>query len=565
MAERRRWTGAAVAVAVFLVSCGGGSEPNAATTDVSVETALDSTPPSVDSSPTQVPTSPTGSSSDPSTTTAPASDAETAPTTAQPREDHAPLTSAGIVISSIADPVAGPGLSFTDWQADNLLRQAAAGSGFTGQQLRRAFLLDDDVVPIDFVVAAWLLTGSTPASDSARALMPADGPIGDPTDVVFPVAVLALFVQDVVDETSRPAGLRGPTLLAPAAAPTARVNVCSALITFYESVMSALFEALGGADSTLGRIAQTAIGLLPVPKPPAGTIRVPGKSDMGVFQALGIIIAIAGAISPWTVTLEETPDSVAYGVEPSPGNQGVLRAVVDPGPNTDWPETLKSCAQLVGLKLPPIDPVASLVHWTTEFGVHATTVDEDGVILKIDEEYVASLKYSTSVETAEQAAGEETASLLVASVVVTRPGNQTFRQIIQNIIGQYLDSSGTIGALVVGIVDEAITSLDQLTDTASPPSFTTVTFHLPPDPVPTAPTVTVAPPATLEGPCVGRDLFSQGTADMPAGVRLRLEPDRTLIFDFGPSAPYSARGRASMSSSRSVARSRARGRAMSRT
>ena len=80
------------------------------------------------------------------------------------------FAAAGITVSAIDAPVVGDGVSFTDWQADNLYRQARAGQGWTGAQWRAHVPLPDEVIPIDYIVGGWLVGEQTPAATAARQL-----------------------------------------------------------------------------------------------------------------------------------------------------------------------------------------------------------------------------------------------------------------------------------------------------------------------------------------------------------------------------------------------------------
>lgn len=479
------------------------------------------------------------------------------PTPAPPAAVLAPLTESGVVVSSIDAPVAvAGGVNLTDWQAANLIRQAGAGSGWTGLMLRTELPLGDGVIPIDNIVAAWLLTTKTTAADSARKLMAAgdvdqmtslDSSNLDSSSTVFPFAVLTLFVQDLAYgiDAAAPAGLRAApaglhiqpaSLTRSKTRPDLRIDFCASLLNFYDSTIGALFDAIGGRDSVWAGLANVALGLVKLP------FSVPGKGGASIFAALGLLVSIAGAVNPWTMTIETVPESIAYGVAPAPGNRGAFRAVVDPGPADEWPAGLKSCAALLGLSLPDITPIGSIAHFDPTFGSDATVVGQpDAVVTKIDDRFIADLEYDTSVESAEQATGPATTSLIGATLTLERPGAQTFKAMVEQILTRALGERPTLAALLTGLIAGPLDKLDQLNAPSPAGGFTTVTFHLPPPPPDVSASSTLPPvdPATA-GPCVGRDLISQGTADMPAGILLRLEANHTLVFDFSRSAAFSS-------------------------
>jgi hypothetical protein len=454
-----------------------------------------------------------------------------------------PFGAGGISVTSIDAPVVGTGMTFTDWQADNLLRAARAGAGRTGVQLRESYALPADVVPIDHIVAAWLHESTTLAAEAARDLLPTtswdiiDAAVlaGDAAGVeraVYPDAVLALFTQDAMASAGQPTGgVLQSSFVAPQ-----RVDVCSALVTFYDGVMTAVFELL---ESAIGPWAvqwgQRALGLLPS----TGVINIPKKADeLGVFQALGLVLSLAGAISPWVTTLTVEPgDVVDYGVAPGVGNEATARVVVDPGLSVEWPAALKSCADLVGLTLPPLDPVGATVEWTPEFNGHATEFDRFVVIQSIDGRYESTLKFRTAVESPQQAAGTPVEGLMSVQAAVARPGDQTFRSIVEKVVERAL-GSGVIATVLQSVLGDLVATLDEINNPAPMYAFVNARFHEAPEEPPTTDTPSPGSSTTTAEPssaCVGPVLVSQAAGDMPGGVRLQVKPDGTLVFDFNGS------------------------------
>jgi len=489
-----------------------------------------------------------------------------------------PFVEAGISITSIDDPVAGPGLTLTDWQSANLLRDADAGQGLTGAQLRSEIPMPDDEMPLDLMLGAWVLDGASPVAEIAQGLMPTLD-FDDPTDVTFPTAVVVLFTYEATladadgnapqtlpaapvvvapftaEQFEAASAARGPQGFAsPLQTPgaldaslgvpselrsTLADNPCGALLAFHDKVLGLVYDALGGKDSWLGQKAQVAIGLLPKAATPYA---IPGKGTFDMLTTLGFIAGLVGSVSPWTVTIEANEDPIAYGVAPGVGQRGTVRTVVDPGLQVKWPAALKSCAQVLGIDLPEITPVGGIVTWTPTFGTHATKLSEDGVIMEIDGRYEATLLYDTTVESADQAAkGQPTSSGLVFEARVDRPGNETFDKLISKIIERFA-GDGVIGSALKYLTAGVATTIKEMSDPPPTAAIVTVTFHdPPPDPVTTTASTpaSVPEPPTASGACIGIDLVSQPMAAASTGVRLRMEPTGSLVFDFGSSAPYS--------------------------
>jgi hypothetical protein len=507
-----------------------------------------------------------GGSSSTATTSVPAS----ASTDAE--QDASPFVAAGIAITSIDAPAAGSGLTLTDWQADNLLRAADNGAGLTGTQMRERFPSVEGEMPIDLIVAAWVLEGGSPIAELAAGLMPTLD-FEDPADVVIPSAVVVLFTHElmVADGDGNPAATlpaTDPVIVSPIEASQLETlgassgfgagrrvqppidqpaglraernvspNLCSALLVMQETVLGKVFDALGGKDSFLGKKAQIAIGLLPKP---AAAFAVPGKGTLDVLMTLGFIASLVGSVSPWTVTMDADTDPIAYGIAPAPGNRGTVRVKVDPGVSLDWPDALQSCASLLGVELPDVNPVGGIVQWTGTFGQHAVEFDQEGVIMDIDGVYQARYRFDTSVETAEQAAGALVPAAIVVEAVVDRPGNETFDQLIGKMISRYA-GDGIIGSALQYLASGVAKLVTDMSDPPSALQFVTVTFHEPPPPTTppteTTPVAGTSPTGEASG-CVGVDLFSVAGDGMPAGVRVNLSSDGRVIFDFSASETY---------------------------
>ncbi len=478
--------------------------------------------------------------------------ADTPPDTGAPLATFEALTAGGITVTPIEDPQVGEGVTVTDFQADNLLRQAAAGTGFSGERLDEMVPTADDEYPMSYVVATWLLAAESPAADAARALLPAvveaDPATLDVATVVFPTAVLALFVQDLAAHPGTdpagfaPAGFAPVGLRGGAGVDARQLDPCGAVMAFYEGTIGKVQELLGGASDYLVSAFDKLIGL----PPPYKGIKIPQKgNDRSPFRILGFLVGLAGALTPWTVTLTSEPGALAgipWGVSPAPGNDGVATVNVDPGLTVEWPQFMKSCASLVGVELPDLNPVGATVEWDFVGAGQATKIDEFQAIMPTDDGYGATLTYRTMVEDADTAAnGVLITDVAVVSAKVTRNGNENLTAVISNLISSYL-SDGVLGLIVQTLAGDVVGLVEQWTEPNETILVVHVTHHAPPVPstldtgVPPAESV----PSTVEA-CAGRDLFSVGQEGMPAGIRLRIDGN-TVVFDFNGSQPIDVDG-----------------------
>lgn len=442
----------------------------------------------------------------------------------------------------------GPGVTFTTYQASNLARANRLGAGLTGEQLDRLVPTAADEWPMSYLATWWLLGAESPAVNAARALAPSlaasDPATLDPSEAVFPNAVLALFVQDLVARVtagSTVAGVRRAAPVEPMAVDPRGAGVadaCETIMKFYDGTIGKIVELLDSVSDVLKDVFLEFVGL----KEPYKGLKPPGKSgpsplSPAPFKALGFLIGLAGAVSPWVVAVTTTPGNeppIAYGIAPGAGNRGIAKVTVDPGLDVEWPPFLKSCGALFGLQLPDLSPAGGVVAWDFIGGAQATKVDEFQVLGAEGDPYSATLTYETSVEDADTAArGTPITDVAVVSAQVTRPGTTNLTAIVQQMISTYLTSSVLLD-LVTFFVGDLLGDLEAMTEPSEVITIVHVLHHIPPpaetDTTVPVPTLPADDPATS---CVGRDLVSASDQPgLPGGVMLHLYPNGDAVFDF---------------------------------
>ena len=439
-------------------------------------------------------------------------------------------------MTSIDDPGEPAGVTLTDWQAGNLARQASMGVGITGAHLREAFPVAADVVPVDAMVAAWLITAESPAATAARAIMPVDvTTITDPSVVTYPWATLVLFVDDLTtdgaDMASEPFGWRSSV-----DSPESGTGVCGALSDFYNAMTSAIVGALQDVP-LIGTLAELAVQLF---EEVLGTALAPLLVPIQLaITALGVAAVVAHVVDPWVFSIDKEPFlAIDYGIAPNPGNPGSFVAHIAGGAILEWPAAIQACADLAGVTLPDLDPNGATVTWTPTFGIHATVAAQETTIADDNGEYAATLDYVTAVEPADNASGVPASATVGVSVTVTRPEDQQLGAVVEQIVGGALGAlPGPVADLLASLAGSAIGSVATFNDPSGSASIT-VRFHVPPPPQSTEPETT--PPTVPTTPCVDRLLDAQTPPII--GVTLLLRSDGTWTADFAGSQTQDIQG-----------------------
>ena len=235
--------------------------------------------------------------------------------------------------------------------------QADLGGGLSGRELRDAFALPPAVVPIDALLAAWLVDGLTPAAQAAAALVdPAE--LEDPAASVFPWAVTLMFANDIA---------RASTTWSPAAAAAIPPDAsrCDERSARLAASLGSLTVAVGNGPPALDRLVEVAVPAFGLLLPTTVTDAIDAADRPALAAAvtgLGFTAALAGVVEPWTVALVPDPPAIEMGGLDGPGQEGSFEALVV---TVDaWPPEVSSCAHESGVTLPPLDPRGAEVSWS---------------------------------------------------------------------------------------------------------------------------------------------------------------------------------------------------------
>jgi hypothetical protein len=313
------------------------------------------------------------------------------------------------------------------WQVDNLEREHASGSGYLGSELD-GLVGDVGGLPISLLLAAWVLDAPTEAARMAGSLV-GEQTWADARAVVFPSAVLALFVADLAalsDELGWPAGPVEPQGFrrlggAPMATPD---GVCSTLAGWVNDVIGTLFDALtvdvddGDIFGWLGDVWNTAVDLAEAIVTGVVTaLTAPLVATITEAVAvIGTLTMLASLLQPWSLAVVPSAAEVAFAVGDGPDVEASLEARADTNVPDVWPDFLVDCASTAGFVLPDLSSAAgSAVAWSpTGFPDLGEERERDATL---GDDNAARLDFVTAREASDK--GSEVPGTVAATVTVT--------------------------------------------------------------------------------------------------------------------------------------------------
>jgi hypothetical protein len=357
---------------------------------------------------------------------------------------------------------------------ENLVREIDDGGGYLGTQL-------DDLVgspgglPFSYLLAGWLSSAPTPAAEAAAGLM-GHQPWEQAPSLVYPTAVLTLFVADAVQAGGGGAGTETGSLRLVSLAQT---GLCSTLADYVSGALDFIFESLkvnADTDSFLGwlgtiwnaalDLARWAVeGLIELLTAPIIT---------AITDALAIVGAlnmVASLLKPWSLEVTPSNTETRFAVGDESDIAEAFVAEVDTGIEFDWPPWMEDCAQVAGLALPdPSSAEDSGVSWTTAGlpGLGEVTNNQN----RIDSDNQADLNWVTGREAS--GGGDELSGTVSASVTVESKQLEEMKSMINGLIKGHVGD--TVGGLISLLTDPIIDKLAELVQ-VNGASSVTVFFH----------------------------------------------------------------------------------------
>lgn len=361
-------------------------------------------------------------------------------------QESSPPTTATATVDGLIDAFAGAGIqtfdkagdsrptqavdapgamSLTRWQVDTMTTHLNDHRGYVGRDLDA---LAGGDVPISIVLAAYLTAAETPGADAARDLMGEQDYAHLAQDIVYPDAVVAIFVNDIASDSSgaRPDGTTTPAVLRPGVAMMTRAvayqaGICTTLSNFLtgslDSIVSALqIDAQDGVSGILASIWNTVVSIAAsAAQLLLSALTAPVINAVkGAISILAVLSSASSLLVPWGVGITASANPTTFGVDPAPGNDVEVRAHVETGADFKWPADLVDCASNAGIVLPdPGSAKDSPIEWNyrdlagvTKEGAREGTIDEAGD---------ATLQFTTLTESQEAA---DKGALIVSKVTV---------------------------------------------------------------------------------------------------------------------------------------------------
>ncbi|MCS5731783.1 hypothetical protein N1031_18670 [Herbiconiux moechotypicola] len=366
------------------------------------------------------------------------------------------LTAAGIEIvddeTAVTTETIPTAYTVTRIQAERMLAEVRAGAGRTGAEIDAMVPLDPTLPRMSYLLAAYLSADDLPGDPAgqrvARTLYPGDTDWTHPEVIVFPMAVIALFEQDLMTaalaegsfEAETPAaegmGL-GPAAITPAVAPALAPAVidspCSTVTAFISSTIQSLFDVLrvipreitkiselGIFGVLLGALVESAIGLAQgVVEGLVAVVTGPVLNALRVgLSGLGTASLVLSYFTNERLVVKVTPaDHTSFGIQPAPGNTGTFTASTL-SLTKDWPSALADCAKVSGASIPELIRAGDAAEWTLTQGV--TLISLDGTQSTVTNDKTAIMSFVTATEDAETAKGPEITEAARVTVKVPR-------------------------------------------------------------------------------------------------------------------------------------------------
>lgn len=392
---------------------------------------------------------------------------------------RAALGTAGIRV--IADPAesSGRGLELWSYQVDNMERGIDDGSGYLGVQLDE-LVGSPGGMPFSYLLAGWLVSAPTPTAEQARSLI-GDQPWEQAPSIVFPTAVIVLFVADAVNAAD---SVDATAMVNAQLVALAQAGVCSTLAGWVNGVLDFIFESLkvdtddGGFLGWLGVIWNAALDLVQgVIEGLIGLLTAPVVAAItSALAIVGTLSMVASILQPWNLDLEPSNPTSSFAVGNGPNVQERVVATADPGYEFEWPPSVEDCASVAGLNLPnPTDAEGSTIKWK-EIGFPALgSVTE--IQTELDAENMATVDWITGRE--ESAEGPTRSGTVSMFASVDLKQIEELKAMIGNLITNQIPSGpfeGIVTDLISGLTAPVFDALAELVRVKGTTSVT-VFYH----------------------------------------------------------------------------------------
>ena len=442
---------------------------------------------------------------------------------------------AGVGVATVANetssapeaPVSGPVVfTLTAWQVANLQGAAADQQGISGADLNTMLPMPAQSPQLDDIVGGWVLERGDAASIAAGSLLGGQG-WAHPEQVVFPVAVLTLFMADYLQHASSPSVSPSGSASSAHASGTAwrggyvavqDVDLvsapCSAVQGFVDMVLDKMFALLkvnpadvssylsGKIGGVVGAVVGTVGGFIAsfwnhavdlAEQAVKNVLKALTQPILTIIAAviggLGIITTIVSYLKVWKLPVTADPALNRFSVDPAGPRSGAFTVAVDPDAEiTDWPTQMVDCANVIKVKLPTLSRAGAPVTWTIGGDPGAATSTQ--LTGSLDTDLKQTMTYQTGHESAKLAATGAIEGLsLEVTVKVRRTEVDQLRDLVEGyVIGQLPDiAAPVVRPILDTYLSWALSFLDILTAVTGHDTIV-VTHHVPkpsPSPSPT--------------------------------------------------------------------------------
>jgi hypothetical protein len=314
-----------------------------------------------------------------------------------------------------------------------MTKEIDSGGGYLGVQLD-GLVGSPGGLPFSYLLAGWLSAAPTATAAAAADLM-GQQPWEQAPSLVFPTAVLALFVADAVAAQggTAEAPIRAMAVFAPA------VGVCSTLSGWVNQVLDFLFDSLkvdADTDSFLGWLGTIWNAAVDLAKAAiSGLIETLTAPIVALITdalvVIGTLSMIASLLRPWSLEVSASSSQTRFAVGGEPDISEQFTASVDTNIDFDWPAELVDCAGVAGLDLPdPSSATDSTVDWKVAglppLGAVANTES------RIDANNMARLDWVTGREESDK--GEPLSGRASVSVTVTSIQIEELKAMLEGLI-----------------------------------------------------------------------------------------------------------------------------------
>jgi hypothetical protein len=334
--------------------------------------------------------------------------------------------------------------------------QTADGDGISGADVDALAPVPRGVLPMSYLLAAYVDSGSTPGAQALRQLMGKQD-WHHPQQIVFPTLALALLASDIarslqsgtqLTAANGPGGLAAP--LAAAVRQDLASNPCSTVDQWVNDTFNFLYDAIHkGTAALFGQFVAflVGVGLRLAAGAVTGLLTVLAAPVISAIRAGVSLLALAfeaiTVLTPWSLRLANAPQPNTYSDRPG----SVTLSVLDTG-SINWPKPLQDCVmQITHQDLPQLhgatgNPVAWKVEQAADTSQQEPLVAVDGTTAARQTSlgtatttaHTAALDYVTSSENACPGATPVTTSYVI-SAEVTRLDAETIQRLVPQFLG----------------------------------------------------------------------------------------------------------------------------------